>query len=117
MSIPSDEEFAKAEALARERMLHLDTIGDTVLREWRQEYPLDYLAIWPEGSGRYRVYVFFDTTDFMNSAGGKSAVEVILGRVAELLELYGRGTRQSNQIFSEVDSTERVRGNYWARMR
>ena len=116
MSIPSDEEFAKAEALARKRELHLDTIADIVRRESRQEYPLDYLAIWYDGPSRFRVYIFFDTTDFMNSAAGKSAVDVIVERVSELLEKYGRGTRQTNQVFSEVDSTERVGGNYWGRM-
>ncbi len=120
-SIPSDEEFARADRWARGQSRNLDAVCSEFSQRFGVRCPLHEVDLLPQGEGTFQIYVFFEKDKDIEAAKESGIVEVMVAFVYDALERAGRGKREEISVVFEFDSDENVRarvnGDYFLRLR
>ena len=138
-NIPSDEDFARADRLDRERHRNLDKVSKNVSRHFEKVRPLYRFYIFEEGNVKFRACVFFEKEEDIQAHLNRGVLrdtseEVLLffkgeprvvrasqisGDLQEIvdfvyaeLERQGRGKRGDITVAFEFDSDEDVNANF-----
>lgn len=120
-SIPSDEDFARADGLDKERSRNLDKVCKNVIQHVRRICPLHDFWLLPQRDVDFRAYVFFAKDKDIQECQRSGIVQQITDIVYAELERAGRGKRGEITVALELDSDENVQatfhGNYFLRLR
>lgn len=120
-NIPSDDEFARASQLMRQRSANLDQVRGSVKKAFMDLCPMHDFYILPQRDVNFRAYVFFENETDITKCERDGTVQQIEEFVYRELERVGRGGGGEVSVAFEVDSHERVvsefEGNYFLRLR
>jgi hypothetical protein len=111
-TIPTDEDFARAEALDRERSRNLDDVCEAARRRFEKVCAFHDIYILPQQDVTFRAYVFFDEDKDIEVCRRSGVVHDIIDFVYAELERAGRGKRGDITVAFEFDSDENVTVNY-----
>ena len=106
-SIPSDEDFARADRLDAERSRNLDKVSENVKRHYREICPLHDVYLFPE-RGNFRACIFFEKDRDLESCVHDGITQEIEDFVYAELERAGRGRKEEIRVAFEFDSDERI---------
>jgi len=119
--IPSDEDFARADRLDRERGRNLDLVSASIMRHFKGRCPLHLVSTLPQIGVNFRVYVFFNETKDIAACKANGIVQDLIDFAYAELERVGRGKRTEITVDFEFDSDENVTkqcgGDYFLRLR
>lgn len=119
--IPSDEDFARADRLDRERSRNLDRVSRNVKDHFGEICPLHNFYILPQRDNEFRAYVFFKEDKDIPACESSGVVQDFINFVYAELERAGRGKRGDITVAFEFDSDENVtanfEGDYFLRLR
>jgi hypothetical protein len=120
-SIPSDEDFARAKKLTRERSRNIDVVNENVFNHFKNKCPLHYFILMPQRDNEFWAVVFYQTDEDVALCEKNGTSDEIRRFVYDALEKHGRGKREVLQVSFEFDSDENVRrkfdGDYFLRLR
>jgi hypothetical protein len=120
-NIPSDEDFARAERLDRERWRNVEMVRKRVIAHFKRICPLYDVCLLPQGDPDFRAYVFFEKDRDVEACKNSGIVQQMTDFVYAELELAGRGKRGDITVAFEFDSDENVMakfaGDYFLRLR
>ncbi len=120
-NIPSDEDFAKAKRLARERSRNLDAVNKSVMVHFKDKCPLHYFLLMPQRNNEFWAGIFFINDEDIAICEKNGMSEQIQRFVYAELERLGRGKREDIKVAFEFDSDENVNrnfdGDYFLRLR
>lgn len=111
-SIPTEEDFARASRLARERSRNLDKVSEAVGRRFMSIAPLYNVYILNQRDVDFRAYVFFNKDKDINACKSSGVIRDLIDFVYDELERAGRGKRGEITVGFEFDSHENVLANY-----
>jgi len=121
MSVPSEEDFARADRLAKERFRNLDVVAEHVKQHFMPICPLHNVYIFSERDVNFRACVFFKKDSDIEACKRGGIVDQIAEFIREELERAGRGKKEDTTVAFEIDSDENVdrsfAGGYWERLR
>ncbi len=119
--IPSDEDFDRAERLAKERSRGLDKVTARVLSRFKNLCPLHEFCIMDQIDVDFRAYVFFEKDEDIRECEDSGVNGQIVDFIYRALEHVGRGKREDITLAVEFDSDENVtanfEGDYFLRLR
>ncbi len=110
--IPSEEEFARAEALEEERDKGLSEVRDKLLEQFKDKGVHEVFMFFSPDTETFGAYVFYLTDKLIDEAKKSGLASQIEEAVYEELENVGRGDRNSLKLDVEFDSHENVENNY-----
>ena len=120
-NIPSDDDFAKAKRLAKERSRNLDAVNKSVMLHFKDKCPLHYFILIPQRNNEFWAGVFYISDDDISICEKNGVSDQIQRFVYAELEQQGRGKREEIEIAFEFDSDENVNrnfeGDYFLRLR
>lgn len=120
-AIPSDEDFARAKRLARERSRGLDAVNEAVLRRFRGSTPLYYFILLPQRKDEFWAGVFYEKDVDIQVCESNGVTRAIEDFVYSEIERQGRGKKGQITVVFEIDSDESVNakfgGDYFLRLR
>jgi len=120
-NIPSDEDFAKAKRLARERSKNLDVVNKSVMLQFKDICPLHYFILMPQRNDQFWAGIFFVNDEDIAICEESGVSDQIQRFVYAELERQGRGKREDIKVAFEFDSDENVNrnfdGDYFLRLR
>jgi len=120
-SIPSDEDFARADRLDAERYRNLDLVEMSVKQHFVPICQLNNIYILVQRDVNFRVYVFFKKDADLEDCKRNGITDAIAQFVREELERVGRGRKEDTSVAFEFDSHENVdrnfEGSYFNRLR
>ena len=119
-NIPSDDDFARAERLDKERSRGLEEVNESVHERFGTRCPLHYFLLMPQRDD-FRAYVFFREDRDIRICEESGVSQEIIDFVYSELERVGRGKREDIRVEFEFDSNEKVNtdfeGDYFLRLR
>ncbi len=119
-NIPSEEDFARAKRLARERFRYLSDVSTSVRDRFKEISPLHNIYVLPQIDVDFRAYVFFKKDKDIEDCKRKGIIQELTNFLFEELERFGRGKKGDITVDVEVDSDENVKnnfeGNYYLRL-
>lgn len=110
--IPSDEEFARADRLDKERSRNLDAVSKNVTEHFRDSCRLYKVFILPQRDVNFRAYVFFYRNTDVKECERSDSLRAIQDFILSELERQGRGKKEDITVAFEFDSDENVTANY-----
>ena len=120
-SIPTDEEFARASRLMRERMRGLDEISRQVIAHFGTTLPIHAFYLLPQSDVSFRGYLFLETDADTDAFKGSGLLAAVTDYIFTQFALAGRGDRPNTTLDIELDSHQNVNkthhGNYFNRLR
>jgi hypothetical protein len=120
-NIPSEQDFARAKKLARERFRNLSDVSKSVRDRFKDICPLHNVYVLPQDDVDFRAYVFFNTDKDTEQSKRSGIIQELTNFLFEELERFGRGKKGEITIAVEVDSDENVtnnfEGDYFLRLR
>ncbi len=120
-SIPSDEDFARADRLMEERSRNLDKISESVKQRFTLICALHNCYILSQRDVDFRAYVFFEEDKDIKACENSGICQEIEDLVYAELERVGRGKKGDITVAFEFDSDENVtanfEGDYFLRLR
>jgi hypothetical protein len=111
-SIPSEEDFSRADKLMEERYHNLEGVEQRFMESFRKRVPLHSVFIFVKDKHHYNAYVFFDKDSDLAKYRKQSIVEEMEECLYMELERVGRGMRDDVTIAVEYDSHEGVVRDY-----
>jgi hypothetical protein len=121
--IPTDEDYARAKALMRERDRGMNSASENSLRYFKKICPKDRynLHMIAEDDYKLRTYVFYKKSEDLQIYLDNGVSQQIIEFVYAELERQKRGKRDEIEVELEFDSHENVAanydGNYFLRLR
>lgn len=120
-NIPSDEDFARAKRLDRERNRNLDSAGKNIYLYLSKLSNIHSVHIFPERDLGFRACVFFNEDEDIVACKQNGVIKKLVDFVYEELERSGRGSKGEITVAFEFDSDENVNrkfgGDYFSRLR
>jgi hypothetical protein len=110
--IPSDEDFARAKRLARERASGLDSVCERVIERFGESAPLHRVYILPQRDVDYRAYIFFREDKDVETCTRTGVAKEIQDFTCAELARVARGGRDEISVAFEFDSDENVARNF-----
>jgi hypothetical protein len=111
-SIPSDEDFARADRMMEESFRNLDTVEKNVILRFKEVCPLHDFTLLPHDENSFEAYVFFEREKDIEECKQSGVSQAIVDFVYEELERAGRGSKSEIDVQFEFDSHENVLENY-----
>ena len=119
-NIPSDEDFARAERLDKERSRGLKEVKEKVAEHFKKLCPLHYFFLMPQGDNAFWAGVFFKEDKDIQACEDSGVTQEIIDFTYAELERAGRGKREDIKVAFEFDSDENVtakfEGDYFLRL-
>lgn len=119
--IPTDEEFARASNVMKEKARMLDVVREEVIRCFRNRCPLHDFFILDQRDVDFRCYIFFETNKDIEECMRNGIQDELTEFIYSELERVGRGKRDVIKVAFEFDSNENVKanfeGDYYLRLR
>jgi len=110
--IPSEEDFARADALELERDKGLSDVRDRLLEQFRDKGVHELFVFFSPDTETFGAYVFFLKNDQVEDAKKSGLSSQIEEAIRNELENVGRGDRDLLKLNVEFDSHENVEKNY-----
>lgn len=117
-NIPTDEDFARADRLDKERYRNIDKVGENVLKFFKkicpQSYSLNSYGVFTfvEEPMEFRVYIFYRLDSDIKESERNGTQQELIDFVYAELERNDRGRREEIKVEFEFDSDENVEANY-----
>ena len=92
-NVPSDEDFARARALMRQRDSGLSEVRATILHRFSPVGLYEAFVLYSPGSDRFVTYLFFKDQPSLEAARSAGTIELIKDVVLDELVHVGRGQR------------------------
>lgn len=128
----TDEDFARADRLMKERERYFAEIKDAVIKRFQRPWwtgllkwfakpcPLHSLYLFTDSTADFRAYVFLERKKDIKECQANGVCKAIEDYLYQQFERYGHGRRGEIEIAMEWDSDEAVRkefnGNYIERL-
>jgi hypothetical protein len=120
-NIPSDEDFARAKAIDKERSRNMDAVNESVLHEFIGRTRLHYFIIIPQIKNEFLALIFYKNESDIEICRNNGITSNIESFVYAELDRHGRGNKSEIRVVFEVDSDEAVNrnfgGDYFLRLR
>jgi hypothetical protein len=123
INIPSEEDFARADAYMREVYRNIDQADKSAsqyFREICQEHS-HYFYLLPEGEKEFRAYIFYKNNKDIAIYKANGIEKKMEDFIYAELERQGRGKKEDITVAFEFDSDENVTakfgGDYFLRLR
>ena len=120
-SIPTDDDFAQADAAMQHRDRGLSEVSSTILDHFGSDGLHEFFIFFSEDHDLFIAYLFFNTQSDLITAEQSGLTGKIKSSVANELERVGRGDNAALNIRFEVDTDENVKneydGDYYSRLR
>lgn len=119
--IPTDEEFALAKRLMKERYRGLEQVSEHLKSYFIGRSPIHNVYVFCEGVAKFRVYIFFKADKDVLICKNNGTIQEMTDFIYKELDQAGRGSRNEVKVEFEFDSDENVtanyEGNYFLRLR
>jgi hypothetical protein len=119
--IPTEEEFARADALWRERIRGFDEVCSRLMERFKSSGLHKVHLFNNRKADEFGALLFYETNRQIEEAAESGLTETIKLAAIEELVRVGRGTPETIRVDVSVDSDEQVQrdygGNYFNRLR
>lgn len=111
-NIPSEEDFARAEAAMREKNKGLSETCDQIKKRFKKNGVHEVYMFYDSDTNDFGAYIFYRWEHQIKEAEKSGLSSRIKNDVFEELEKAGRGSKEAIKVNFEIDSHENVEKNY-----